>query len=338
MSPHKPRPRCGFTLIELLVVIAIIGVLIGLLLPAVQKVRESANRISCTNNLKQIGLAMHNYHDTYNFLPPRTIAGRAPAPWNVWVYYATWCVFILPYIEQDGLFKLWDIYTPYLAQVPAARETHVKSYYCPSRRTPGQLSLNTNQGGVRATVNGMDRFPPGALGDYGGNLGTFSANPSDPNAPAIWFNQTANGVITRDSGGTWDDVNKKVTYKSLVSIASITDGTSNTFLVGEKHVPAGHLGDPQYGDGQLYFGSEAVYTARMAGIETPLALGPNDLALSTVSDLADFNSGDRFWQLAPGRVRLCLPRRQRSFRPNTLDGTTLSRLAMRDGQVIGPID
>src|ERR1700745_1485824 len=102
----RTAQRRGFTLIELLVVIAIIAVLIALLLPAVQKVREAANRMACTNNLKQIALATHNFHDTYKKFPtggriPVLIGGRPTGGINLWVE-------LLPYFEQDNLYKKWD--------------------------------------------------------------------------------------------------------------------------------------------------------------------------------------------------------------------------------------
>jgi prepilin-type N-terminal cleavage/methylation domain-containing protein len=155
------RRRVGFTLIELLVVIAIISILIGLLLPAVQKAREAAARISCANNLKQIGLAMHHYADIYHAFPPSRLNDG----------YATWSVLILPYMEQDNLYHQWNLDKTYYDQNDIARLSQVPNYFCPSRRTASIAPL-ASLFGDSPSWNSSAPIVPGALSDYAVNIGT----------------------------------------------------------------------------------------------------------------------------------------------------------------------
>jgi prepilin-type N-terminal cleavage/methylation domain-containing protein len=210
MSRNRSRTS-GFTLIELLVVIAIIALLIGLLLPAVQKVREAAARSQCQNNLKQIGLAFHNYESAYGEFPKGGrdgIAGAADGGqdccnWNGGTITTpqtvmenrdgyNWRYVILPYIEQDNLFR-----TPSRAELYA---TPVKVYYCPTRR--GAVTVS---GGTRC--------------DYNGNAGTAFSNGTPLN----------NGTDGNDFKGLVLRSNVKPTR-----IVGITDGASNTVLAAEK--------------------------------------------------------------------------------------------------------
>ncbi len=120
--------RTGFTLIELLVVIAIISVLLGLLLPAVQNVREAASRTKCANNLKQIGLAMQNYHFNHGALPPSRMSIHESASW-AWL--------ILPELEQDNLYRTWKQGAPIYKVAIGSLQAPVPVFFCPSRRPPG---------------------------------------------------------------------------------------------------------------------------------------------------------------------------------------------------------
>ncbi|HXG09610.1 MAG TPA: DUF1559 domain-containing protein [Gemmataceae bacterium] len=290
LSRHPvPRRRFGFTLIELLVVIAIIAILIALLLPAVQKVREAANKASCANNLKQIGLACHNYHEAHGWLPPLRIAGAEG--------WATWLVLILPYMEQQTLYSNWDISRKYAVQSVTARQTHVKSYYCPSRRGPTTLSVAENWYVQDATpppeprpAEGLQqRFsaannPPGALADYAACVGDMRGNPNNPNQQN-WFNTQSNGAIIIGNPSPAPPnpapaTQQVISFTSNTNLVRIIDGTSNTFLAGEKHVPQGMFGRLKVGDGPAYSGAWTCFSARLAGIEDPLARGPTDVTPS----------------------------------------------------------
>jgi len=205
----------AFTLIELLVVIAIIAILIGLLLPAVQKVREAAARASCSNNLKQIGLACHNYHDTNGKLPPGT---RWDAALN---YYAeNWAIEILPYVEQQALFNQYvKTAQNYSSTNQPVVQASVKTYNCPSDMNAGQLqtpeSGNGSGSGIQYRVSSYR-----AVGGMTNKVGDGNAF-WDINAPSIGSNLRGPLHLTGVAG------------LSQESIAAMPDGTSNTLLAGE---------------------------------------------------------------------------------------------------------
>src|SRR5262249_52782895 len=159
----ETRKRPGFTLVELLVVIAISGVLVGLLLPAVQKVREAANRMACTNNLKQIGLALHNFADTNaGRFPPAKVAGPAPQAGGPWPTNHGWGPFLLPFLERQNLYHQyrWDLsFTDQGNQ--SVVSFHLKDFQCPSAE-PNRFMTS----GTFETYGGK-----GACGDYAPSKG-----------------------------------------------------------------------------------------------------------------------------------------------------------------------
>lgn len=250
MRPTRPRP--GFTLIELLVVIAIISTLVGLLLPAVQKAREAASRISCTNNLKQLGLAMLNYENALGRLPPgRTTPTGAPP--TVVGGGPTWAVFIMPQLEQDNLYRQWNVSQSFYQQNALARTTALRLYFCPSRRTAAD-SVGGSSTGVTPSdpALGSATNAAGALGDYAVAINkTGTDGPYDP----FWFD----GAAFKLGGG--------------IRITDFPDGTSNTFLLGEKHVPVNGQGTLAGGDCSVYNGDYLPQCSGRFAFAGPPAVG-----------------------------------------------------------------
>jgi prepilin-type N-terminal cleavage/methylation domain-containing protein len=210
-SAMKNHPRHGLTLIELLVVVAITALLMGLLLPALQSARESARRVRCLNNLKQIGLAVHNYHDARKALPPSRSPGNGP----------TWAVFLSPFLELNDVYNSWDLTRAYHAQTDAARQASIAGYLCPTRRRPTQLS---EEGDARGSL-GMPAMR-GSCSDYvhainanGSSDSTFTAG-----SPArIGPNSNAVSAITLPSGsyGGTSPLFSGITWKSSTTFSSI---------------------------------------------------------------------------------------------------------------------
>lgn len=236
--------RVGFTLIELLVVIAIIAVLIGLLLPAVQKVREAASRMKCTNNLKQVALALHNYHDTHQKFAPGNVYRQNAA--GQYDYYETWTIGILPYMEQNNLYTgFYDQNVPNAVapttspKMQTLRGTSISTYNCPSDPTDMRTPVVPNSGPGGQT--GLSRSPLlCAPSSYRGVAGTTFGGKSgkdDTGGDANWDDAGQVAWLMGWRSG-YRGVLHSVTANggantTPVRIGDITDGTSNTLMVGE---------------------------------------------------------------------------------------------------------
>lgn len=285
------RRKSGFTLVELLVVIAIIGVLVAMLLPAVQAAREAARRSECANNLKQIGLGIHNHHDTFKNLPhggrhwsyaPEYSSNGGPeiAPRQG----AGWAFQILPYIEQTNL---WDGagQTTVANKQIAVMGALISGYFCPSRRSPEAFTAASWYGPSGTYAHGQI--------DYAGS------------------NLSNNGAIVQ---ANHNDINQRT---RAIGFQAITDGTSNTLLVGEKRLNFLLLGNFQGDDNEGYSSGWDHDVMRYTD-RTPLP---------------DTRSGDgnqRFGASHPGTFNVVLVDGSVRNLPYTIDATVFRNIGQRD--------
>lgn len=223
LSPN--RIRQGFTLIELLVVIAIIAILVSLLLPAVQQAREAARRTQCKNNIKQLGLALHNYHDTFKSFPPGWVDQNQSTAAN-WA----WSIYLFPNIEQGNLYQLLEVGDVQLGQALddpnklRLMTTPLQAFRCPSDTAP---DINNR----KLLLSELGNLQRTAVSSY----------------------MAANG------GGDWtydQDVDGSFARNSRVRIRDFQDGTSNTIMIGERawelQVPNSTTGNDQCNAGNVY--------------------------------------------------------------------------------------
>jgi prepilin-type N-terminal cleavage/methylation domain-containing protein len=279
------RLQFGFTLVELLVVIAIIGILVALLIPAVQSARESARATQCKSHLRQIGLGTLQFHDSRTAFPPARLMTRSFYEIRCATTQATWLVYILPFLEETSQAARWDVNVKFEEHDDDVRSFVPVVYVCPTRRTVQEAFIESGTattqivypcgcgGGETVKLYG------GGVGDYAGNHGDFTGGSFG--AETDYFRGgNGTGVIISSrpmcrinawpSG--WTD---RIRHKDLV------DGASKTFLAGEMHIPAGRLAQvPE--NGPLYNGADLPASSRIGGPGIPIASGPLDTTVPVI--------------------------------------------------------
>jgi len=294
----------GFTLVELLVVIAIIGVLVALLLPAVQQAREAARRSACRNNFKQVGLAIHNYHDTFLAFPLSAHYSQGScggqAPWNENYYRYAWGAAILPFLEQTALYNniSFDKNYNFKANTLTDIGMTVDVYLCPSDPQGDPRTIRTG-----AISNGG----PDNKDDLGRSNMASTADSTDWSCASNRARTDGDGILFNGS---------------TTNFASVTDGTSNTFLVGE--VTGGKSGS--YEGNYWSVMNHADTAGGINGIHTIPGGRTGSWSLDT-QEFSSFHPGGCHFLMGDGSV---------PFLSENINQATLARLTARaDGEVIG---
>ena len=322
--------RKGFTLIELLVVIGIIGVLVALFLPGIQSVREAGRRTYCSNNVRQLALAVSLYHEALGFFPPARYQSRPDAdPLNkCGLETPTWLARIMPFIEQAANGEKWDFADPWYQADEEIRITVPDIFLCPTRRG-GERSVgirNLAQGGGWAPCGcPIPPRPPliveGALCDYAGNHGDLTPGATgDPTD--FYYGGNGTGVIISSRPDC--ENGRAVASLDHTQMSSVSDGTSNTFLLGEKYVPTQYVKQFPF-DSPAYDGDHLPASCRLAGPGLRLATGAKDV-MADMFSFGSWHPGGVYFAMVDGGVR---------FLSTRTDTKILGSLANRhDAQIV----
>jgi prepilin-type N-terminal cleavage/methylation domain-containing protein/prepilin-type processing-associated H-X9-DG protein len=271
--------RRAFTLIELLVVIAIISLLMAMLLPAIQRVREAANQLLCKNNLKQLATATLHFHHDYGAFPPARLAYKPDEmPFiglNPELDLPSWMVRIMPYLEKDADFVHWQLTSPFADHPEAVRSKVISTYLCPTRRGT-DLGITPTSTGPDISLPCGCVFPGltmlgGANTDYAGNMGDLSPGASGLATDFYWGGQGSGVIISsRPKDGP-----RNQAWRDRIRIQDVNDGTMHTILIGEMHIPKDKLATSP-DNGPAFDGSRFYHSTRVGGLGVPLANGPSD--------------------------------------------------------------
>ena len=265
----------AFTLIELLVVIAIIGILVALLVPAVNAAREASRNIQCKSHLRQVSLAVASFESAKKVFPPARIV---PHPDEPSTYCSnvqpTWLVRILPYIEEQAIFEKWDLHGDFRNHPADVRAASSPLFLCPTRRASGPLAAETQSYYTEPAPCGCSGYRlqiGGALGDIASVHGDVT-----PDVNLFRWGGYDSGIIASSRAECANgDYNPPTGWLDRITVARVRDGLSHTLLLGEKHIRRAELGrfpdDPPWADGNLLQGA-----SRVGGDGFPIATGPDD--------------------------------------------------------------